>query len=209
MFPLGTVLFPGAVLPLHVFEARYRALVEHCLQGQPEFGVVLIERGSEVGGGDVRSALGTVARIVEVGRFDDGRYALMTVGTRRIDVLEWLPDDPYPIAEIVERTDTGEIGADRLSEALEPVVGRLRRVLALAAELGAAAAPATVELATDPALAVFHACALAPLGPTDQYRLLGIDDPIERLRVLDVLLGDAEELLRFRLGAAGMDDSEP
>ena len=55
MFPLGTVLFPTLILPLHVFEPRYRALVENCLAApQPEFGVVLIERGSEVGGDDVR-----------------------------------------------------------------------------------------------------------------------------------------------------------
>ena len=78
MFPLGSVLVPGAVLPLHVFEPRYRALVRSCLDsGEPEFGVVLIERGSEVGGGDVRFDVGTLARIVQAGRFDDGRLAVV------------------------------------------------------------------------------------------------------------------------------------
>ena len=62
MFPLGNVLFPHAQLPLHVFEPRYRALAETCLAGDGEFGVVLIERGSEVGGGDTRFSIGTVAR---------------------------------------------------------------------------------------------------------------------------------------------------
>ena len=77
MFPLGTVLFPTLVLPLHVFEPRYRVLVERCLgRPEPEFGVVLIERGSEVGGHDVRSSIGTVARIVDSKLFDDGRWAL-------------------------------------------------------------------------------------------------------------------------------------
>ncbi|MEY3360946.1 MAG: hypothetical protein RL531_665, partial [Actinomycetota bacterium] len=80
MFPLGTALLPGAMLPLHVFEERYRALVEHCLARDGEFGVVLIERGSEVGGGDRRFAVGTLARIVEAGRFPDGRYALVATG---------------------------------------------------------------------------------------------------------------------------------
>ncbi|MET1002223.1 MAG: LON peptidase substrate-binding domain-containing protein, partial [Acidimicrobiia bacterium] len=51
MFPLGSVLFPHALLPLHVFEPRYRVMMRHCLEGDKEFGVVLIERGSEVGGG--------------------------------------------------------------------------------------------------------------------------------------------------------------
>ncbi|MEN3314917.1 MAG: uncharacterized protein V7605_1151, partial [Acidimicrobiaceae bacterium] len=54
MFPLGTVLFPGLALPLHVFEPRYQSLVQACLDGDGHFGIVLIERGSEVGGGDVR-----------------------------------------------------------------------------------------------------------------------------------------------------------
>ena len=58
MFPLGTVLLPGAPLPLQVFEPRYRGLTHDCLAGVPEFGVVLIERGSEVGGGDVRTNVG-------------------------------------------------------------------------------------------------------------------------------------------------------
>ena len=65
MFPLGTVLLPFAHLPLHIFEPRYRALVKDCLAGDGEFGVVLIERGHEVGGGDVRFGVGTVARIVQ------------------------------------------------------------------------------------------------------------------------------------------------
>ena len=86
MFPLGTVLVPGAMLPLHVFEPRYRALVADCIAGEPEFGVVLIERGSEVGGGDARFDVGTRARIVQIAELPDGRYALSTVGLRRIRV---------------------------------------------------------------------------------------------------------------------------
>ena len=102
MFPLGTVLLPHGLLPLHIFEPRYRALVDTCLAREPEpdFGVVLIERGSEVGGGDTRFGVGTVARIVEASRFDDGRYALLARGISRCAVREWLPDDPYPQARV-------------------------------------------------------------------------------------------------------------
>ena len=85
MFPLGTVLFPYATLPLHVFEPRYRLMTRHVLDGDHEFGVVLIERGSEVGGGDVRFDVGTVARVVQIAEVPDGRYALVTVGVRRIE----------------------------------------------------------------------------------------------------------------------------
>ncbi len=108
MFPLGTVLLPGGVLPLHVFEPRYRQLVIDCLNddsGDPEFGVTLIERGSEVGGGDQRSAVGVVGRMVQVDALPGGRYAVVAVGTRRFRVNAWLPDDPYPLADVDEWRD--------------------------------------------------------------------------------------------------------
>src|SRR5918995_5057301 len=108
MFPLQTVLLPGAVLPLHVFEPRYRQLVIDCLAddtGEPEFGVTLIERGNEVGGGDQRADVGVVARMVQVEALPGGRYALVAVGTSRLRVNAWLPDDPYPLADIDEWRD--------------------------------------------------------------------------------------------------------
>src|SRR5258708_27579797 len=102
MFPLGTVLFPHALLPLHVFEPRYRLMTQRVLRGEGEFGVVLIERGSEVGGGDTRFGVGTVARIVRAQELPDGGYALATVGLRRIRVTRWLADDPFPRAEVAD-----------------------------------------------------------------------------------------------------------
>src|SRR5207253_3012489 len=80
MFPLGTVLFPGITLPLHVFEPRYQALTRSCLDGDGHLGITLIERGSEVGGGDVRFAVGTRARIAQAVALDDGRWFLVLVG---------------------------------------------------------------------------------------------------------------------------------
>jgi uncharacterized protein len=199
MFPLGSVLFPHAALPLHVFEPRYRALVEHCLAGEPEFGVVLIERGSEVGGGDTRFGIGTVARIIEASQFPDGRYALVTIGTRRLRVREWLPDAPYPLAT-VEDLDERPVDAGAMTDARNTVEQRLRRVLALASELGASVAPGDVRLDDDPVRAGFEACGLAPIGSLDAQRLLEIDDPGERLVRLDAALLDLAELLELRLG---------
>ena len=160
MFPLGTVLFPSLVLPLHVFEPRYRTLTRDCLDRDRAFGVVLIERGSEVGGGDARTDVGTVARILEAKELDDGRWVLATVGVRRIRVEHWLPDDPYPRAEVEpwEEPPPGDIEIGGL-------VRRLRRVLGLSAELGEAAPPATMELSEDPALATYQVAALAADRP--------------------------------------------
>ena len=199
MFPLGTVLFPHAALPLHVFEPRYRALVEHCLAAPdgPEFGVVLIERGSEVGGGDTRTHVGTVARIVEASRFPDGRYALATVGTVRLRVREWLADDPYPQAA-VETIEEPVVEPGAAADAVATVDQRLRRVLGLAAELGANV-PSGVELDEEPVRASFQACGLAPFGAFDAQQLLDLDDPRERLDRIAVLLADLAELLELRL----------
>ena len=197
MFPLGTVLLPGAYLSLHVFEPRYRALVQACLDGTPEFGVALIERGSEVGGGDARFDVGCVARIVEAVALPDGRWALGTVGARRIRVHRWLEDDPYPRAEVAPWPDPppgpAAVGARG------PLVAATRRLLALSAELGEAVAPATVDVDDDPVLATYQLAALAPLGPLDRLSLLRAPDPDERAALLGRLLGEATDLAEARL----------
>lgn len=198
MFPLGSVLMPSAVLPLHVFEERYRVMVRACLAGDREFGVVLIDRGSEVGGDDVRSDVGTVAQILEAAELPDGRWAIVVIGTRRLRVVRWLVDDPYPRAEVEEWPDL-DAGSGP-SELLPGVVALLRQSLALAAEAGDRVAPSTIELSDDAATASHQVAAVAPIGPLDQQRCLSTTTPEERLRVLDVLLRDALEVLQFRLG---------
>jgi ATP-dependent Lon protease len=198
MFPLGAVLFPSMVLPLHVFEPRYRALTRDCLAGDRRFGVVLIERGSEVGGGDVRFSVGTVAQIVEVAELPDGRFALGTVGVQRIRVVSWLDDDPYPRAEVEMWADP--LATDALVGAHEQNVVRLRRVLAMKAELGEPAAPATIELSSDVVLAGYQAAAIAPIGPADQQALLEARSPEARAGDLATMLAEQEEALSFRLG---------
>ena len=202
MFPLGTVLLPGGVLPLHVFEPRYRQLVIDCLAddtGDPEFGVTLIERGSEVGGGDQRAAVGVIARMVQVRAMDDGRYTLVAVGTRRFRVNAWLPDDPYPLADVDEWLDV-DTDADGLPERVAELTTRLADVLAVAAELGEV--PTAVDLGAvsdDPLVASYHLAALSPIGPADRYRLLCAASPAERLEMLAECLDDVEAMLRFRL----------
>ena len=199
MFPLGTVLLPGSVLPLHVFEPRYRALVQDCMAGEPEFGVVLIERGREVGGGDSRFDIGCVARIVQLSETPDGRFALATVGTRRIRIDEWLPDDPYPRAEVSEWPDGPATDGD--GELVERVAANLRRVLAMATELGEPAAPAAaVELTDDPLVSSYRLAAMTPVGPLDRLALLAAPSVRARLDTLAELLADVEAVLATRLG---------
>ncbi|MFN3254472.1 MAG: LON peptidase substrate-binding domain-containing protein [Ilumatobacter sp.] len=201
MFPLGTVLLPGGVLPLHVFEPRYRQMVIDILQddGTPEFGQALITHGREAGGGDERAEIGTVAQMLQCEALDDGRYALVAVGTRRIRVNAWLPDDPYPLADV---DDWPDIDSDPPNLALEVAAShaRVQAALAMAVELGDLEGdPSETEISDDPLLATYHLAALAPLGPADRYRLLSASGPTERLALLDAVLDDVEAMLKFRL----------
>jgi ATP-dependent Lon protease len=203
MFPLGTVVVPGMLVPLHVFEERYRRLVADCLAGDPTFGIVLIERGSEVGGGDVRTDVGTAVRIVRADALADGRYALAAVGLRRLRIEAWLDDDPYPRAEVSDwpDEDEGDVGPPGGDGPPAEVTALLRRAAALRAELGEPAPPLDVELADDPGLASYQAVALAPLGPTDRQALLATPSAGARFAQLQDLLAEEVEVLAARLAA--------
>ena len=197
MFPLGTVLVPGAYLPLQLFEPRYLELARVCTQGSPEFGVVLIDRGHEVGGGDVRRDVGCVARIVEATELPDGRWTMVTVGAERIRVERWLPDAPYPRADVTPWPDA-PAGPDA-AERRDAVESRLRRVLAMAVELGSPVPSATVDLDPDPSTAGWQAAAMAPIGPADRYDVLASPGPDERLELLTNLLDEQIAVLAHRL----------
>lgn len=200
MFPLGSPLLPGAVLPLHVFEERYRQMVKDILADDanpPEFGVILIERGFEVGGGDQRSEVGTVARILDVQVSDDGRYALVTVGAERVRVNAWLPDDPYPIADVDLWRDEGSDPPD-VVERIADLHARVRSLNDVVRDLGEIAPPPDTEISDEPTLAVYHLGSLAPLGPADRHRMLAAPGLDERMDVLEAALDDAAAVLEFR-----------
>ncbi len=193
MFPLSAVLFPHADMPLHVFEPRYRALVQDCLAGDRRFGVVLIERGSEVGGGDERSALGTRCVILREVELPDGRWLLEVRGESVIEVEQWLPDDPYPVALVTEPMPVP--GLEDPATVLGKAIQRVRRARALLAEQGGAAAlPPDLSLdgAGDAEVASWQLCAAAPVNSYDAQRLLAADGAEERLRLLVELMEDLE-----------------
>jgi Lon protease-like protein len=102
LFPLNSVLCPGIALPLHIFEERYRALVRHCLETTSPFGVVLIRQGREAGAGAISfTGIGTIAEIRDAGSYEDGRYDLLVVGTRRFEIRQVLSGRrPYLVAEV-------------------------------------------------------------------------------------------------------------
>jgi ATP-dependent Lon protease len=203
MFPLGTVLLPFAHLPLHIFEPRYRALVKDCLAGDGEFGVVLIERGHEVGGGDVRFGVGTVARIVQTAELPDGRWLVDAIGTDRFRVTEWLPEDPYPQAMVEavddEPFDAADGAGAEAGERRNSVERLLRQVLALQVEMGFPAPSAVRTLEEDPAAAAYEAALLSPIGPMDAQKVLEAPGTVARLALLETLLDEARDVLTRRI----------
>jgi len=196
MFPLGSVLFPAMPLALQVFEERYLKMMGTILDNTPaEFGVVLIERGSEVGGGEQRFDVGTTARVLQV-EAPEGPLQVVARGGERFRVISWLEDDPYPQAEVefLEPLDPSRIPEEELI-VTERVV---RETLEFLRELDLSLPwPTDIELASDPVEKAWQLAGISPLGTLDHQELLEISDSsvlVERTRVV---VGEALETFRL------------
>lgn len=198
MFPLGRALLPAEALPLRIFEPRYLEMMELLRsQDEPEFGVVLISRGWEAGGGDDRYDVGTIARVAQDVALGDSQRAVVAVGTSQFTVEEWLPDAPYPQARIIDRDDDRPIGED---DRLERLSAGVRRLYALASELGADTSGQDLSLPDDPAMAVWRLGSLIPLSEYDRQRLLDTERAADRLGLIDTMLSEVTDELKLRLG---------
>jgi Lon protease-like protein len=156
--------------------------------------------------------VGTVARMLQVDAIDENRYALVAVGTRRIRVNAWLPDDPYPIADVDDWPDE-DPDPPGLAVEVAASHARVRAARSLATrvaeqsdspmglgELGGLPDDSSdEEISDDPLLATYHLATLAPIGPADRFRLLAAPGPARRLDLLDEILDDVEAMLKFRL----------
>ena len=198
MLPLGTVLLPSGVLPLQLFEDRYRRMIVDVLAADRELGIVLILRGSEVGGGDLRYDVGTRSRVLEAREAPDGRWSVVIAGLQRVRVDRWMPDDPYPVADVRPMPDLPGPRID--SASYRSLESRLRRLLAGLTELGDSVEAATFDLADDPALGTLQMGALGPFTSYDRQRLLEADLVVERCGILDGLLDGAQGVVDMRLG---------
>jgi Lon protease-like protein len=174
MFPLGSVLMPHTPLALRLFEPRYLTMLGHLLDhDDPQFGVTMIERGSEVGGGEQRSRIGTMARIVQVTSAAEAMH-VVAVGGERVVVTEWLDDHPYPRADVAPVPPL--VWDDALAPLLDEAEAIVRRVVGRATMygdlLGTVRWDASTEVSDDPIEAVWQLAAIAPLGDFDRQRLL-------------------------------------
>ena len=173
MFPLGSVLFPHMPVQLRVFEERYLVMLSEILVEEPsQFGIVLIERGQEVGGGEQRFTVGTLATILQL-EGAEGFVALVAEGGDRFEITEWLDEAPYPRASVRALADL------EWNDELEPLRDRteklVRRSLAIASEFGDQQWAADVALSDDPLESAWQLAGIAPLAEIDQLALLRSD----------------------------------
>ena len=182
LFPLNTVLFPGGVLPLRIFEARYVDMVRRCMREGGEFGVVLISQGVEAGGDAIYREVGTLARIVDFDQLPDKLLGITARGTRRfraksarvqsdglhVAQIELLPSEPS-LALPDEYTHYAKL----LEQAL-PQMGDFFKHLEPHYEDAAWVAGRLAEV--------------LPIELIDKQRILEMDDPLLRLQVLQPLM---------------------
>jgi Lon protease-like protein len=135
LFPLNTVLFPGMPLPLHIFEERYKQMIQLCMDEDELFGVVLIQHGSEALGPLAQThTVGCTARIVDVETLAEGRMNITTIGEQRFRILSLDYDSPYLIGEVEFYPMESEL-PDRLTPAASRLAPKVKHYMRLLNEI--------------------------------------------------------------------------
>ncbi len=189
LFPLPLVLFPGATLPLHIFEPRYRAMLADCQRGDGRFGIVPTSGDEAPRPGEV----GCVAELREVRPLPDGRSHVVVAGAERFAIARVVDTDaPYLTAEIAPWDDAAEVSApDATADELTALAVRTRETfarVARAARTIADDADPIPELPVDPSALSFAIAAVVDLELPLRRRLLASRSALGRLRELHDLL---------------------
>jgi len=198
LFPLGAVLYPGMLMPLHIFEDRYRQLVGDLLAGpEPrEFGVIAIRKGRETGVDGVHSLyeIGCTATLRRVDRLDDGRFDIIIVGARRFRLLGLHETQPYLQGE-VEPLATEPVDPAAAGPAVRVVQGAFREYLDALTEWGGATVRLE-ELPDEPELLSFIVAAAVVIDLPERQAMLAEPDTLRRLAMQRALLSRETAMLR-------------
>lgn len=212
MFPLQSALLPGDMLPLRIFEPRYSRLVQDCLAAaEPAFGVVMISRGWEVGGGDVRSDVGAIARIVEHVDLGGGQYELIAAVGERIRVTEWLPDEPYPraVVEVWPDQPGPPVGPEQIADVIDRILTLYRRVAEVQGmDLRDDVLAVDPEVADDPSRHIYALAARVPMGQADRYAVLAAPTLAERVSALTDAIDTVAAMVEFQLSDPDLSDPD-
>jgi uncharacterized protein len=198
LFPLGTVLYPGLLLPLHIFEERYRQLVRDLQAGsQPQrFGVIAIREGRETGVDGISALyeIGCTATVRRVTQHDDGRFDLMTVGTQRFRLAELDQSRPYLQGQVnLLAEDSGDEAAAAL--AAQAVQVAFRSYLGTLAAQGVAQV-SVPDLPDEPVLLSYLVASSMIVDLSDRQVLLAEPDALRRLTAERALLSREIAILR-------------
>lgn len=187
IFPLERPIVPGQLLALTLFEDRYLTLAEHLAQqDEPEFGIVGIERGREVGGGETRAPIGIVARVLSLDHQPDQTWRLMATATRRIRISDWGSDEPYPQAFVTDWVEPfdGDLTSE-LSRVTQATALLLEAALPFHPDPDLKMPPINLE---QPDLALWQLVAFCGLGPQDLMELLAIPSTRDRaVRAIEMI----------------------
>jgi len=181
MFPLGMVIFPHQVVGLCVFEPRYHEMLSDVETSQ-RFGTCLIARGSDIGGYDERTSVGTLMHILGAQSLPNGQTLLMAVGIECFEIESWLEDAPYPRAVVKDRCcDEVEV-TPALLKSTESAV---RAIRALQSELFAdECLQSNCDMDADPWIRSWQLCSMTPMSTLDQFKVLSLSNPNDRLRLV-------------------------
>ena len=206
LFPLETVLFPGMVLPLRIFEPRYRKLIAARAERDPVFGIVRTRSGREVGDQPEIYNIGTAAATVQAIRYEDGRVDLAVRGGERFRVIGGHWDEGYLTAEVAWLP--GIAAAEPSAEA-DHLARRVRAAFAAYLDIleqttgQRIAAP---EIAGAPVDVAYAVCAMMPFGAAASQRLLEAEPVLPLLRLLvSMLRRERDLLLATGVGGAAPD----
>jgi Lon protease-like protein len=181
LFPLNTVLFPGANLNLHVFEPRYRQMISECLDANEAFGVVLIREGQEAGDAEVMPhEVGTTAEICDVTALPAGRFYISTTGRKRFRIHDVVSREPYLLVDVEYLEEELD---DRMAilELSDEVREEFREYLRLLVEFSGTAAD--FDVPSDPVDASFLIGDALQVADAMKQRLLELSNTQQRLRV--------------------------
>jgi Lon protease-like protein len=201
LFPLNTVLFPQARLPLQIFEPRYREMIDRCLKEDLAFGVLLIKEGEEVGEPAVPYQIGTVARIVDSARLPDGKMNIVVTGVTRFKLLEQFNTHAYITGHIEllpdENVNLNAVERDvrHVTQAFKDYVALVRRVASFDDELEQDTDD--LELPQDPTVLSYTIAMSLPISMTDKQSLLESSTTRKRLNRELLMINRELGLLRL------------
>lgn len=183
LFPLNTVLFPGIPVYLHIFEARYKQMIAHCIAEQQSFGVVLIREGVEVGSSAEPYAVGCTAQIIRTQRLEEGRLNIVALGQRRFRVVHLSYDQPYLVGQVEIASVCSHESAETLIQAERRLIPWIERYLGVLRKVREIRYYPD-ELPDDPLLLAYAAAHILQIPQHKKQALLEVDTALTLLETV-------------------------